>query len=282
MVNQRKELVIIGELLDINEGYFQSFIESTQKLLDKSFSTTKNNDLDVEAIKSIFVNLHTIKGTARSHSLSYLTPFVHDGEQFLSDILKHKGIIDKDHITRDLNSIQESLNEYFDLFSGKLGRNFSSSLPGDFAHRLLTALESSSSHEVPRLRSFLLDNIYQNLDTILNEVSHSLERLAESLGKNPPQLVINSSLSLDHQYAKLIKHISTHLIQNSMDHGIETTEERLKKNKPASGSMYYDFWVEENILNITFRDDGNGLNLNKIKSKAVAIEIIERDSELSK
>ena len=60
-----------------------------------------------------------------------------------------------------------------------------------------------------------------------------------------------------------------HLLRNAADHGLESNEERMKLGKPEVGSIFLDAYQEGNNVVIEVRDDGSGINVEKIKRKAI-------------
>ncbi len=68
-----------------------------------------------------------------------------------------------------------------------------------------------------------------------------------------------------------------HLLRNSLDHGLEPPEERLKAGKPEKGTVKLSARHEEGEVWITVEDDGRGLNRDKILAKAIENGLIEGD-----
>ena len=71
-----------------------------------------------------------------------------------------------------------------------------------------------------------------------------------------------------------------HLLRNCVAHGIETPEERQAHGKPAIGTITVALRHEGNDVSVEFRDDGAGLNLERIRAKAVAQGLIAEDAEI--
>jgi len=72
-----------------------------------------------------------------------------------------------------------------------------------------------------------------------------------------------------------------HMIRNSVDHGLETPEERHKKNKPPVGTITLTANHKSGTIIIEISDDGSGLDRDKIVSKAVLSGMIQPDDSLS-
>ena len=79
-----------------------------------------------------------------------------------------------------------------------------------------------------------------------------------------------SDTELDRQLIEVLRDPLTHLIRNCADHGVETPEERLASGKPGTGEIRVSASHEAGQINIDISDDGRGLNLDKIRQKAIA------------
>ena len=72
-----------------------------------------------------------------------------------------------------------------------------------------------------------------------------------------------------------------HLIRNSLDHGLETTSERIAAGKPETGNVTLNAYHQGGNIVIEIIDDGRGLNTTKIKQKALANGLIDEEDVLS-
>jgi two-component system chemotaxis sensor kinase CheA len=75
---------------------------------------------------------------------------------------------------------------------------------------------------------------------------------------------------LDKMVIEAISDPLIHIIRNAVDHGIESAEERLRLGKPESGTIHLEAYHEGNHVVIEITDDGRGLDLERIKAKAVS------------
>ena len=75
---------------------------------------------------------------------------------------------------------------------------------------------------------------------------------------------------LDKMVIEAISDPLIHIIRNAVDHGIESAEERKRLGKPESGTIHLEAYHEGNHVVIEIADDGRGLDMERIKSKAVA------------
>lgn len=65
-----------------------------------------------------------------------------------------------------------------------------------------------------------------------------------------------------------------HLLRNAADHGLESTELRLQRGKPEVGSIFLDAYQDGNNVVIEVRDDGNGIDVEAVKNKAIERGVI--------
>ena len=125
---------------------------------------------------------------------------------------------------------------------------------------------------VMKTRMQPIGNAWQKLPRILRDLSHEL-------GKKIDLQMTGADTELDRQVLELIKDPLTHMVRNSADHGLESTEGRIAAGKPPVGVIKLDAYHEGGHVIIRISDDGGGLNLEKIKSKALAVGLTT-ESEL--
>ena len=68
-----------------------------------------------------------------------------------------------------------------------------------------------------------------------------------------------------------------HILRNAADHGLENTDERRKSGKVPVGSIYFNAYQEGNNVVIEVRDDGKGIDVKKIKKKAIQKGVITEE-----
>jgi len=101
--------------------------------------------------------------------------------------------------------------------------------------------------------------------------------LAEMCGKNVRIETEGKETELDKTIIEAIKDPLTHLVRNTVDHGIEKPEVRIANGKPAEGCLFLRSYHEGGQVNIEISDDGAGLNLDRIRSIAVKKNLITAD-----
>ncbi|WP_293295995.1 MULTISPECIES: chemotaxis protein CheW [unclassified Microcoleus] len=109
----------------------------------------------------------------------------------------------------------------------------------------------------------------QPIRTIWNKFPRVVRDTAFSLGKQVQLEMEGEETELDKTLIEAIANPLTHLVRNCLDHGIETSEVRAAKGKPAFGKLLLRAYHESGQVNIEISDDGGGIDPERIKSKAV-------------
>jgi two-component system chemotaxis sensor kinase CheA len=107
---------------------------------------------------------------------------------------------------------------------------------------------------------------------------HRVVRDAATLEKKNVTLKLEGTeAEIDRNVLQVISDSLIHLIRNAVGHGIESPEERKLAGKPKEGSIWLNARNENDAVIIDIRDDGKGLNHEKIKSKAVQQGLITQE-----
>lgn len=105
--------------------------------------------------------------------------------------------------------------------------------------------------------------------------------LAKDCGKKIELQFVGEETEIDKQIAEELVDPLTHLLRNSIDHGIEEVEERKEKGKTPTGHIILDAHQEGSHIVISVRDDGRGLNLEKIRNKAIKAGLVNAEENLT-
>jgi two-component system chemotaxis sensor kinase CheA len=106
------------------------------------------------------------------------------------------------------------------------------------------------------------------MSVVFNRFPRMLRDLATKLGKKVELVTHGEATELDKGLVEKITDPLTHLIRNSCDHGIEMPEDRRARGKPEHGTITLSATHEGGSILIEVRDDGKGLNREKLLSKA--------------
>ncbi|KAA5606010.1 hybrid sensor histidine kinase/response regulator [Roseospira marina] len=126
----------------------------------------------------------------------------------------------------------------------------------------LSHITSDLQEGVMKTRMQPIGNAWAKLPRIVRD-------LATEMGKKIDLQMYGADTELDRQVLELIKDPLTHMVRNSGDHGLEYPDERLGAGKAEVGIIKLNAYHEGGHIIIEISDDGRGLNLKRIKEKAV-------------
>lgn len=106
------------------------------------------------------------------------------------------------------------------------------------------------------------------LSVLFEQFRRMIRDLSEDLGKPVDIIVDGADLMVDKRVIEELKDPLMHLLRNSLEHGLETVEERLKQGKAAAGMIQLRGIRTTSAVMVEVEDDGRGLNLERIRDKA--------------
>jgi two-component system chemotaxis sensor kinase CheA len=105
--------------------------------------------------------------------------------------------------------------------------------------------------------------------------------VSKELGKDIRLEIRGAETELDKTVVEKIGDPLTHLVRNSMDHGIEPAEVRIACGKPAYGTVTFNAYHDSGNIVIEVSDDGGGLNRDKILAKAIERGLVKADQQIT-
>jgi two-component system, chemotaxis family, sensor kinase CheA len=286
---QKRELTLIGEILAVPQEKFENFVASTGQFIQDNEALIRNAPNDdatrADTVGLLFRNMHTVKGNARTYGLLHLTHEVHRAEQHYDQLRQAPKLWDTEQLLAELKQVATSLQDYVHIHTTKLGRK-GPGRRGDRAHCIMTPkstvahlLETIAHAEqgdvqqqarvLRQVHSVLRSLGTEPLATVLMPLFDALPSLAHELGKAPPLCTVEDhGIRMPSQSADLLRNVFMHLYRNAIDHGIEPPDQRLAAGKPAAGHIELAAALTTDTLTFVLRDDGHGLPLQAIFTKA--------------
>jgi len=231
-----------------------------------------------------------------------LTSIVHEAEQRYDEMrrLGADEAWDREASIAELARVKQAVEHYATINEVSLGRKG----PGAMSHRAqsgrymvvdrshidesLRLVESVGDKDTAGLVAMrdavrrtlrLLDT--ESFEQALGGPIESLPSLAAELGKRAPKVTIDDNgYRLRRHASGALRDVFTHLLRNSVDHGIEPGDERVAAGKPESGAIEIDVGVDAGALQITLSDDGRGLAMRRIRAIAAERGWIEPNATL--
>ena len=107
------------------------------------------------------------------------------------------------------------------------------------------------------------------IETVVNRFPRMIRDLSKKLNKKMELYMTGEDTELDRTVIDEIGDPLMHLLRNSADHGLESPEERARLGKPEVGSIFLNAYQDGNNVVIEVRDDGAGINIEKVRNKAI-------------
>jgi len=141
----------------------------------------------------------------------------------------------------------------------------------------------SISEEVERLTSELRDNTMSirmlPIGTTFNKFKRLVRDLSNDLGKMVVMNTDGGDTELDKTVIEQLNDPLVHIIRNSIDHGIEMPDKRRNRGKPEEGVVHLSAIHSGSNVLIQIKDDGAGLDIEKIRNKAIEKNLMHADEE---
>ncbi|HZX33424.1 MAG TPA: chemotaxis protein CheA [Rhodocyclaceae bacterium] len=176
----------------------------------------------------------------------------------------------------------EKLDEHINLIGELIITSASTSLIAQRANipELFEAAERLS-RLVEEIRDSALGLRMVQIGATFNKFQRVVRDVSAELGKDIRLEITGAETELDKTVVEKIGDPLTHLVRNSMDHGIECAETRVARGKPAHGTIGLNAYHDSGSIVIEVSDDGGGLNREKILNKAIERELVKADQPLS-
>ena len=107
------------------------------------------------------------------------------------------------------------------------------------------------------------------IENTVNKFPRMIRDLSKKLNKKMELYMTGEDTELDRTVVDEIGDPLMHLLRNSADHGLESAEVRAQRGKPEVGSIFLDAYQDGNNVVIEVRDDGNGIDVEAVKAKAI-------------
>ena len=131
-------------------------------------------------------------------------------------------------------------------------------------------IQAEIQESLMRTRLVPFDRMLPRLQRIVRQTSTTLNRPAELI-------VQNTEGELDRNILERLVTPFEHMLRNAIDHGLEDTADRIALNKPEVGSIVLNISRQGTDVIVSFSDDGKGIDAEKIREKALSLDLIKAD-----
>lgn len=248
LVNQAGEVMISRSRLDVRLSQFRSSLTDLSGNLDRL--RLQLRDIEVQAESQMQSRLALSKDSAAGF-----------------DPLEFDRFTRVQELTR---MMAESVNDV-----ATVQRNLQRTMEGAEDDLIAQGRQARElQRDLLRTRMVEFEGIAERLYAVVRQAS-------KETGKQIKLDITGGSIEMDRGVLDRMTPAFEHLLRNCVAHGIESPETRVAAGKPASGTILVDLHHEGNDVSVEFRDDGAGLNLPRIREKAIAQGLIEPGLELS-
>ena len=144
-----------------------------------------------------------------------------------------------------------------------------SSLSTEFQRAMgaFTGLSHNLQRSIMEVRKLPVKFVLQKLPRLVRDI-------AESSGKQASVTLVGNEICVDKSLVESFEAPLIHMVRNAVDHGLETPEERRRRNKPPTGRI--DVVVTESSAEIicSIRDDGAGIDVDALRARAVGLGLL--------
>ena len=277
--------------IDLNE-LMTTFVEEAAEdiaALESGLLALEVSPDDAEVKQELLRRAHTIKGNASCVGLTSVTTFAHAYEELLERIQENALQADPAVVTLLLSGIdtfrrliaaptaggaQRTAARSLRVASEKLDRMLD--LTGEIAiargrlQQLLASAEYEAAIEVERqvglleaeLQELIMRARMVPVGPLFRSYTRTVRDTASSHGKSAQLVTIGDDVEVDTTAVEMLRDPLTHMIRNSIDHGIESPEQRIANGKTADGTITLAAHHEAGSIVIRVSDDGAGIRVD--------------------
>ncbi len=288
---KKRELDIIGQLLNIPIKKYLTFSTSTKRFITENRNYIERNEQRSDTVIALlFRNMHTIKGNCRTFGFHFVSNVVHEVESVYSALKTDSAANwNREQLLADLVRVENLLQEYEYVYytilrRGDKDRDHNGFWADSKAIATIQHCIDTTHQQLQQLPAFKDSQLLLPIQTLLNvalstplnevlsDIVASLPSIAVQLNKDAPKVVINdTNVRIRASSSELITNIFSHIFRNCIDHGIETPAARTQAGKPTSGIIEVRAAIKNERLYLYVKDDGQGVDIGKLFQKGVEI-----------
>ncbi|MBM4055134.1 MAG: hybrid sensor histidine kinase/response regulator [Planctomycetes bacterium] len=138
-------------------------------------------------------------------------------------------------------------------------------------HRMIAGMVDELLEDVKKILMMPFSSVLEGFPKVVRDISRNQS-------KNVNLLIKGGEVEIDKRILEEIKDPLMHIVRNCIDHGIEKTEERLRRNKKPQGTISLSIHqTNSNQVEIRISDDGAGINIEKVKKSAIKSGFAKED-----
>ena len=287
-------LTTTKSLDDIQDVFM--FLDNSSKIDIKKVADSNQDTQEIKKLGEILIDKDIVTADEISAAIGNQKP--------LGQILTEKKVVSVEDVQAALaeqkhikeqreKKLQEQNSQTIKVNSTKLDRLIDlvgelvtfnarlNQLSGGLHSSTLSTLSEQGERLILELRDTTMDMRMLPIGTIFSRFRRLVRDLSSETKKNIELITEGAETELDKTVIEKLNDPLVHLIRNSVDHGVESPEVRLANGKPAQGKVTLKAQHAGAFVLITIEDDGAGLDLEKIRKKAIDRGLISANDELT-
>ncbi len=206
-----------------------------------------------------------------------------DKEQKIAETMEHVlSTVEDTRIHVDISLLDQLMNLTGELVLARNRVVQIASLP-DIDPQNFRTVSQRLNVIVSELQETMMKTRMQPVRKVFGVLPRLVRDLSNLNGKQIELRLEGQDTELDRTLLEAIKDPLTHLVRNAIDHAIETPDTRRQQGKPTTGAITINAYHEGGQVHIDISDDGSGINVEKIRAKALKEELVsaQRAREMS-
>ncbi|MBZ4672635.1 MAG: hybrid sensor histidine kinase/response regulator [Deferribacteraceae bacterium] len=276
---RKGEMAVTKEIMDV----LLEFVDVVKQLMDdiKNNSDTASIDETVKKLKLANEGKLVAPSSVKTQEQSGKTKESKKNVNKPSQIKKVTKAIEQT-IRVDVSRLDSLMNLVGELVLSRnritqLAVELEKKYEGDFIIEQLAETTSQIGLITTELQLAVMKTRMVPIGKVFNKFPRMVRDLCRDLNKEIDLVIAGEDTELDKSVVEEIGDPLIHMIRNAVDHGVESPEERVKKGKPKKGTVWLNAYHEGNHIVIEIKDDGKGIDPEKIKQKAIEKEVITPD-----
>lgn len=270
---RKGDVVVTREIMDV----LLEFVDVIKQLLDDIKNKKDDTSIDEIVRKLKLVNEGKV-AVSSSQMKTASNQTNKKVENKASQIKKVSKAIEQT-IRVDVSRLDSLMNLVGELVLSRnritqLANELEKKFEGEFLVEQLSETTSQIGLITTELQLAVMKTRMVPIGKVFNKFPRMIRDLCRDLNKEIELIITGEDTELDKSVVEEIGDPLVHMLRNAVDHGIEPPEERIKKKKPKKGTVWLNAYHEGNHIVIEVKDDGRGIDPEKIKKKAVEKGII--------
>ncbi len=292
-LNQKKQSEMLSKLqqiVDSDVRLLRKFLQDSEYIIHNNLQLPLTSSPDDDQLKRLLIYIHTLKGESRSLGLEELADRCHQLED--TYMAMRQGTIRwaPINITESLDRVRVSLESYRQIYQENIEHLITEndvlidqSTLSRWKDKLnVMMLQDKKEQEALRpILSEIYNILYLSFDNYKLKLQLKIRRIAYDLGQVEPELRVHGDmLYLQPKIVDLLDRCFIHIFQNSLVHGIEDQAQRREQGKSPVGNITIAIAQKPFFVHLLIEDDGVGVEIAKVRQKAIAMGYILPDQKL--